>query len=69
MSFKQAIRHGKEYRADFRGSKRFDRSCRNHGGCGYCKGNRTFASRKAEAAAIAAVHEYERATHREGVNE
>lgn len=23
-------------------SRRFDQSCRNHGGCGYCVNNRTF---------------------------
>lgn len=25
---------------DYTGSKRFDRSCRNHGGCDYCASNR-----------------------------
>ena len=27
-------------------SKAFDRSCRNHGSCSYCKDNRTFFDRK-----------------------
>jgi hypothetical protein len=27
-------------------SRRFDHSCRNHGGCGYCVNNRTFFDRK-----------------------
>lgn len=30
------------YKKAYRGSKVFDSSCRNHGGCGYCEGNRTF---------------------------
>jgi len=30
----------------YRGSKRFDKTCRNHGSCPWCKGNRTFNTRK-----------------------
>ena len=44
MSHNKAIRHGKERRRPYRGSRRFDHSCRNHGGCGYCRGNRLYAS-------------------------
>jgi hypothetical protein len=32
-------------------SKRFDRTCRNHGSCGYCRNNRTYFDRKWRAAA------------------
>lgn len=42
----KAIRHGKEHRAPYRGSKVIDRSCRNHGECPYCKGNRLYSSKK-----------------------
>ena len=47
MSLDKAILHGKEHREPHRGSARFDRSCRVHGGghaypCGYCQGNRLF---------------------------
>ena len=42
MSLAKAIAHGKERRKEYRGSKRFDSHCRNHGVCGYCRGNRTF---------------------------
>ena len=38
----------KDQRRAYTGSKRFDRSCRNNGSCGYCKGNRTHQARKAE---------------------
>lgn len=37
----KAIEHGKEKRKPYRHSARFDRSCRNHGGCAWCEGNRT----------------------------
>jgi len=40
MSLKKAIASGKEYRKEFRGSKRFDKTCRCNGGCPYCLGNR-----------------------------
>jgi hypothetical protein len=44
MSHNKAIKHGKERRRPYRGSRRFDHSCRNHGGCGYCRGNRLYAA-------------------------
>lgn len=40
MSLDKAIKHGKEHRKPYRGSKAFDKSCRNHGGCPCCEGNR-----------------------------
>ncbi len=46
MSHDKAIQHGKEYRKPYRGSARFDRSCRHGGNCGYCRGNRTIANRR-----------------------
>jgi hypothetical protein len=30
----------KERESKYRGSKKFDSSCRNHGSCGWCQGNR-----------------------------
>lgn len=45
MSLDKAIAHGKEFRKPYTGSKRFDRSCRNHGGCSFCEGNRRFKFR------------------------
>ena len=49
MSLEKAIAHGKEHRKAYRGSKRFDRSCRNHGGCPYCENNRAHPIKKAIA--------------------
>lgn len=40
MSLDKAIIHGKEYRKPYRKSKRFYKSCRNHGSCYYCRDNR-----------------------------
>lgn len=47
MSLNKAIEHGKEKRKKYYGSKSFDYSCRNHGGCPCCYGNRTHKYRKA----------------------
>lgn len=43
----KAIDNKKEYRQPYRGSKQFDRSCRNHGSCSYCKEGRTHFDKKA----------------------
>lgn len=51
MGLEKAIEHGKEKRKQYYGSKSFDRSCRNHGDCNYCKGNRLHSSDKREMAA------------------
>ena len=40
MSLDKAIEHGKEHRKPYRGSKAIDGTCRNHGGCEWCKANR-----------------------------
>lgn len=40
MSLDKAIESGKEHREPYRGAKRIDRTCRNHGSCEWCKGNR-----------------------------
>lgn len=40
MTLDKAIEHGKEHRKQYRGSKAIDKTCRNHGGCPCCEGNR-----------------------------
>ena len=40
MPLDKAIEHGKERRKPYRGAKRFDRTCRNHGSCPWCERNR-----------------------------
>ena len=51
MSLNKAIKHGKERRKPYRGSKVFDHSCRNHGACGYCRSTRTYFDTKQRKAA------------------
>jgi len=51
MSLEKAIWHGKEKRKLYRGGKAVDSTCRNHGSCGWCEGNRKHGSRKREQAA------------------
>ena len=46
MALDKAIRSGKEHRKQYRGSKAFDCSCRNHGSCEWCIENRTIKNIK-----------------------
>ena len=46
----KAIENGKEYRKPYKGSKAFDPSCRCHGGCPWCLGNRMYKFKKRELA-------------------
>jgi len=46
MSLNKAIASGKEKREPYRRSKRFDATCRNHGSCPHCRGDRTYSYRK-----------------------
>lgn len=60
VSLEKAIEHGKERRRPYRGSRRFDRGCRNHGTCGWCEDNRTYANRRRLAAAEAKMNDYQK---------
>ena len=42
----KAILHGKEHRKPYYGAKAVDCSCRNHGGCLWCEGNRLHSTKK-----------------------
>lgn len=46
MSLDKAIKHGKEHRKPYRGAKAVDSTCRNHGSCPWCKGNRLYKRKK-----------------------
>lgn len=46
LSLDESIESGKEHRKPWRGSKNFDKTCRNHGGCNWCKGNRLYSTTK-----------------------
>ena len=40
MSFDTEYKNRKDHRTRYYRSACFDRTCRNHGACGYCYGNR-----------------------------
>ena len=47
MSFDKAIEHKKEHRKPYRKlCEQIDKSCRCHGGCEYCLGNRMYQKKK-----------------------
>ena len=46
MGMIKAIASGKEHRKQYIGSKVFDKTCRNHGGCAWCLQNRTYKYQK-----------------------
>ena len=58
MSLEKAIKHGKEKRKQYRGSKSFDRTCRNHGSCKYCQNNRLHCDKKRKHSADEQLDEY-----------
>ena len=51
MSLDKAIIHKKEHRKPYKGGKAIDKTCRNHGGCDWCKANRMYANTKREQSA------------------
>ena len=59
MSLDKSIQSGKENRKPYCGAKAIDRTCRNHGNCKWCKGNRTHKNDKRELAAEQELREYE----------
>ena len=48
MSLDKAVKSGQEYRKAYRIPKSVDPTCRNHGTCPYCKGNRLYQRTKEE---------------------
>ncbi len=48
MGFDKDYPNRKDHRKPYRGSKRFDRSCRNHGNCPYCENGRQHNHQKAK---------------------
>ena len=46
MSLDKSIKHGKERRKQYRGTKAYDKTCRNHGSCDYCRNNRLHNCKK-----------------------
>lgn len=59
MALDKAIEHGKEHRKPYTGAKAIDRTCRNHGSCGWCKSNRLYKQNKLDEASRQALEEFE----------
>jgi hypothetical protein len=47
MALDKSIKHGKEKRKPYHGSKAFDATCRPGGSCPYCQANRKHKHKKA----------------------
>ena len=58
MSLDKSIQSGKEHRKPYRGAKAIDATCRNHGSCKWCEGNRTHKNDKRELAVEQELREY-----------
>ena len=54
----KAIESGKEHRRPYYGSKAICKSCRNHGGCEWCEGNRKYKYRKISEKTLDMMKEY-----------
>lgn len=59
MSFDKAIEHHKEHRKEYTDSRAFDRTCRCHGSCAYCEGNRRYREFRLEEKYKYDIKEYE----------
>lgn len=57
MSLDKAIEHGKEKRKPYKGAKAIDCTCRNHGSCEWCKGNRLYQQLKIDESSRQALEE------------
>ena len=57
MGLDKAIQHGKEHRKPYHGAKSVDSTCRNHGGCPWCEGNRLHQYRKSDMIAKEKIKE------------
>jgi hypothetical protein len=56
------------YRRRYSGSKRFVRSCRNHGSCDYCRNTRTYNIRRRRRAADVELAEFRKGKTKVGVD-
>ena len=59
MSLDKAIEHGHEHRAPYRHAKAVDATCRNHGSCTLCRGDRLHQSIREVERVADALDEWE----------
>lgn len=60
MALNKAIEHGKEHRKPYKGAKAVCRSCRNHGGCPWCLGNRTNRDKNKDKVAKKEIKDFDK---------
>ena len=60
MSLNKSITNGKEHRKPYWGAKAIDRTCRNHGGCEWCRENRTHKNDKRELRQVQELEEWKK---------
>ena len=58
MAMHKAIKSGKEHRKEYYGCKAIDPSCRNHGNCPWCTGNRTFKNKTKDKIAKKEIRDF-----------
>lgn len=58
MSFDKSYPNRKDWLRPYRRSQAFDSSCRPHGGCPWCEGNRTVADLRANERADEELDEF-----------
>ena len=58
MSLDKSIQSGKEHRKLYSGSKAVDFTCRNHGSCIWCQGNRMHKNEKRDLAATQRLEDF-----------
>ena len=57
MALDKRIKQGREKRKPYRKSKAISPTCRNHGSCPYCRGNRLVGNRRLAEKIIALLAE------------
>lgn len=63
MSLDKSIKHRKDKRQPYRGSARFDRSCRHGGSCDYCRNARLRHDARERAEASEQLSDLSQGTH------
>lgn len=60
MALNKAIKYGKEHRKPYKGAKAVCKSCRNHGGCPWCEGNRTNKDKSKDKVAKKDIQDFDK---------
>ena len=67
MSLDKGIKHGKEKRKQYYGSKAIDKSCRNHGSDDWALANRKYQANREEERTAIELNEYKKGVNNMGL--